>query len=93
MVVLVAASESQATVIAESLRRQIAQSPVALANGQVLELTASIGVAGHDGHPDYERLMARADAAMYEAKRSGRNRVVVASADLQEAPGRRALRR
>lgn len=93
VVVLVAASESQATVIAESLRRQIAQSPVALANGQVLELTASIGVAGHDGHPDYERLMARADAAMYEAKRSGRNRVVVASADLQEAPGRRALQR
>ncbi len=93
VVVLVAASESQATVIAESLRRQIAQSPVALANGQALSLTASIGVAGHDGHPDYERLMARADAAMYEAKRSGRNRVVVASADLQETPGRRALQR
>jgi diguanylate cyclase len=93
VVVLVAASESQAAVIAESLRRQIAQSPVALANGQVLALTASIGVAGHDGHPDYERLMARADAAMYEAKRSGRNRVVVASADLEEAPGRRALQR
>ncbi len=93
VVVLVAASESQASLIAESLRRQIAQSPVALANGQVLALTASIGVAGHDGHPDYERLMARADAAMYEAKRSGRNRVVVASTDLQEAPGRRALQR
>lgn len=93
VVVLVAASESQAQVIAESLRRQIAQSPVALANGQVLALTASIGVAGHDGHPDYERLMARADAAMYEAKRSGRNRVVVASEALQEAPGRRALQR
>ena len=93
VVVLVAASESQAAVIAESLRRQIAQSPVALANGQVLGVTASIGVAGHDGHPDYERLMERADAAMYEAKRSGRNRVVVASADLEEAPGRRALQR
>ncbi|MNT00218.1 Diguanylate cyclase DosC [compost metagenome] len=91
--VLVAASESQAEVIAESLRRQIAQSPISLPNGQTLGLTASIGVAGHDGHPDYERLMARADAAMYAAKRQGRNRVVVADEALPEAPGRRALQR
>lgn len=90
VVVLVAASQSQAAVIAEGLRRQIAQSPVALADGQVLSLSASIGVAGHDGHPDYERLMARADAAMYAAKRGGRNRVVVADAALPEPPGRRA---
>lgn len=93
VVVLVAASESQAEVIAEGLRRQIAQSPITLPNGQTLGLTASIGVAGHDGHPDYERLMARADAAMYAAKRQGRNRVVVADAALPEAPGRRALQR
>lgn len=93
VVVLVAASESQAMVIAESLRRQIAQSPVSLPNGQRLDLSASIGVAGHDGHPDYERLMARADAAMYAAKRGGRNRVVLADASLPEAPGRRALQR
>ncbi|MEG0184487.1 MAG: GGDEF domain-containing protein, partial [Stenotrophomonas sp.] len=52
VVVLVAASEPQAAVIAESLRRQIAQSPVSLPNGRTLALTASIGVAGHDGHPD-----------------------------------------
>ncbi len=93
VVVLVAASESQAMVIAESLRRQIAQSPVSLANGQQLDLSASIGVAAHDGHPDYERLMARADAAMYAAKRGGRNRVVLADATLPDAPGRRALQR
>ncbi len=93
VVVLVAASESQAEVIAESLRRQVAQSPITLPNGQTLVLTASIGVAGHDGHPDYERLMARADAAMYAAKRQGRNRVVVADDALPEAPGRRALQR
>ena len=93
VVVLVAASESQAMVIAESLRRQIAQSPVSLANGQQLDLSASIGVAAHDGHPDYERLMARADAAMYAAKRGGRNRVVLADATLPDAPGRRARQR
>ncbi|WMJ68423.1 diguanylate cyclase [Stenotrophomonas sp. 24(2023)] len=92
VVVLVAASQSQAALIAESLRRQIAQAPVMLGNGTSLALTTSIGVAGHDGHPDYERLLARADAAMYAAKRRGRNCVVVAEEGLPEAPGRRSAR-
>ena len=41
-------------------------------------VTASIGVAGFDGHPDYERLMARADGAMYAAKNAGRDQVTLA---------------
>ena len=93
VVVLVAATAAQAEVIAENLRRQIAQTPAQLADGTALALTASIGVAAHDGHPDYERLMARADAAMYQAKKRGRNRVVLADDALPEAPGRQALQR
>jgi len=93
VVVLVAATAAQAEVIAENLRKHIAQSPVHLANGQRLALTTSIGVAAHDGHPDYERLMARADAAMYQAKKRGRNQVVLASDDLPEPPGRQAVQR
>jgi diguanylate cyclase len=93
VVVLVAATAAQAEVIAENLRRQIAQTPAQLADGTALALTASIGVAAHDGHPDYERLMARADAAMYQAKKRGRNRVVLADDTLPEAPGRQALQR
>jgi diguanylate cyclase (GGDEF)-like protein len=49
-----------------------------LADGQLLELTISIGVAGatpRDGSP--EDLVAVADRALYEAKGGGRNRVVV----------------
>jgi diguanylate cyclase (GGDEF)-like protein len=46
-------------------------------------LTVSIGVAA--GHADYGSLLARADAALYAAKHSGRNRVV-AAADADETP-------
>ena len=49
-------------------------------------LSVSVGVAALDPNTDGEgldsaTLMRAADAAMYEAKRRGRDRVVVASAD------------
>ena len=41
-------------------------------------LTCSIGVAaGHHGELEPEHVIERADAALYKAKRGGRNRVVV----------------
>ena len=48
-------------------------------------ITASIGVAAGDG--DAASLLARADAALYEAKRAGRNRVVLAG----DRPGAEGL--
>ncbi len=93
VVVLVAVDEPQALAIAGNLCRRVSESPVALADGGSLDITASIGVALHDGHPDYERVMARADAAMYQAKKRGRNCVVLADATLPDAPGRAALQR
>jgi diguanylate cyclase (GGDEF)-like protein/PAS domain S-box-containing protein len=41
--------------------------------------TCSAGVADWDGEEDPDALMARADAALYEAKRSGRNKTAVAA--------------
>ncbi len=93
VVVLVAVEAAQAMLIAEGLCRRMAETPVTLADGQLLDISASIGVAVYDGHPDYERVMARADAAMYQAKKQGRNRVVLGSEALPAAPGRSALHR
>ena len=93
VVVLGSVDETEAITIAEGLRNAIAASPVTLADGRRLPLSASVGVALQDGHPDYERVLARADAAMYQAKRGGRDRVSVAGDGMPETPGELALRR
>ncbi|VFR54652.1 Putative Heme-regulated two-component response regulator [plant metagenome] len=80
LIVLVDANEAQATAIGEKLRRRAEHERIALRDGQTLSVTLSIGVATHDGHPDYQRLLSAADAALYGAKRAGRNRVLAHSA-------------
>jgi diguanylate cyclase (GGDEF)-like protein len=40
--------------------------------------TASIGLAAWDGTETPERLMARVDVALYDAKQSGRDRIAIA---------------
>ncbi|MCB9759821.1 MAG: GGDEF domain-containing protein [Alphaproteobacteria bacterium] len=67
----------QATLVAERLRRVIAESPVH-AEGRNVEVTASFGVASTSverfdtPHP----LFTRADQQLYRAKRAGRNQVM-----------------
>ena len=78
LVLLVDINENGALGVAEKLRRQIEQECFQLPGGRALQLSVSIGLAVHDGHPDYQRIIRRADQALYEAKHGGRNRVVVA---------------
>lgn len=70
--------ERQALLTAERIRALIAGQPFDLGNGGMAEVTVSIGVSSHDGHPDYQQHVARADQALYRAKNEGRNRVIVA---------------
>ncbi len=58
---------------AEALRVAIADLAVEVAPGTVVQVNVSIGVAAYDGSLD--ETLQRADAALYVAKNTGRNRV------------------
>ncbi len=75
LVILPETAAEEAYRAAERARNRIEEHNFLLADGQ--RVTCSVGVASFQGHPvDYETLIDTADQAMYEAKRSGRNRVV-----------------
>jgi len=76
---------ADAVAVAEALRRALADTPV----GPVA-VTASFGVAALSGaDASLEALVARADAALYAAKRGGRNAVWVDAPDGPQAAERR----
>jgi len=69
---------TRARTVAEKLRKSVERESFLLYDGKELKATISVGVACFDGHPDYQRVLRKADNALYQAKNSGRNRVVVA---------------
>lgn len=67
-----------AVILAERLRAAIEREPIPTCEGEI-PLTVSIGVAVYDGEdPHLAALLGRADLALYDAKRLGRNQVQVA---------------
>ena len=68
--------------IAERIRLHVAGSPFRVLDGsEQLNVTISIGVAASIGKGDTpEALLKRADEGVYEAKRTGRNRVIARAA-------------
>jgi two-component system, cell cycle response regulator len=83
LILLPGTDEADAALIAEHVRQEIAGTPVILSETAVT-VTASIGVASGPYATD-DPLVSHADQALYEAKRTGRNRVVAWSA-LPPAP-------
>jgi diguanylate cyclase (GGDEF)-like protein len=59
---------------AQRLIAHVARTPIDV-GGHVLRLTCSVGVANLEGVETGAELVARADGALYDAKRAGRNRV------------------
>ncbi|MDP9384398.1 MAG: GGDEF domain-containing protein [Actinomycetota bacterium] len=79
VVALPGAGPGEAARVAERVRAAIAGARVRLPDGETLSVTASFGVATLDpgGMAQPSDLVAAADAALYRAKREGKNRVVV----------------
>lgn len=71
-----------AQIVAERIRNDMAAHPVVCNNGALqVPITISVGVSSLDEKYDTpEKLMKRADVALYNAKRDGRNRVVAQAA-------------
>jgi two-component system cell cycle response regulator len=66
-----------ATMVAERLRRRIATEPFPVQDGaRTIEVTISVGISALGKDDTAANILKRADAALYRAKRDGRNRVV-----------------
>jgi diguanylate cyclase len=80
-VLLPQTSLSGAAAVAEQIRGTVAQGRICRPDGNesIGQVTLSVGVAVAKSGDTLEALLERADAAMYTAKRAGRNRISLAS--------------
>jgi diguanylate cyclase (GGDEF)-like protein len=72
-------SPDAAAIVGERIRAAIESLPFLVGEKQV-RLTASLGCATYQMHESLENLAQRADEALYDAKRKGRNRMQIADA-------------
>ncbi len=65
--------------LAERIRHTLAEQELVAANGHTFQVTASFGVAAFPAASSQDQLVAAADRGLYDAKRSGKNRVGAAT--------------
>ncbi|WP_055049363.1 GGDEF domain-containing protein [Devosia sp. A16] len=77
----------EAQAVAERMRRAVANLAVVLENGSLQRITISIGVAYDPASgAGLTEMVSLADSAMYEAKRAGRDQVVVCDSEASGRP-------
>ena len=79
LVVLPKTDASGAALMAERIRASLQAMPMHGAEGKPFHVTVSIGIAEWCDGEDVDALIGRADAALYRAKATGRNRVEIAA--------------
>ena len=80
---------SEAKRIFRRIQMRLEANPIRLPDGRDFHLTVSIGAALYDPEKreeTWEAAVARADAAMYRVKQSGRNNLSLAESELEPSP-------
>jgi diguanylate cyclase (GGDEF)-like protein len=78
VVVLPGTDEAGGAHVAERIRREFARRVVLASSGEQIISTASFGVVGFAGRGGTSELLGAADAALYRAKRAGKDRIATA---------------
>ncbi len=79
-IVLQDCSATQAYETAERIRRIVEAHPFTLSDGTAIKITISIGISTYpENVKDLNKIMENADNALYEAKRTGRNKIIFQS--------------
>lgn len=85
VIIMTNANLELAKIVAERIRKGVMETPLHLKELSI-QVTISLGVAMLRKGERKEALLERADVAMYEAKKSGRNRVIIAKDADDAAP-------
>ncbi|WP_299488407.1 diguanylate cyclase [Acaryochloris sp. IP29b_bin.137] len=86
-IILPKATINDSATVAHRIRREIAIQPIRISVDDRIHLTASLGLASFpDDGATEEDLLRRADQALYQAKKMGRNQVCLAAEILRSNP-------
>lgn len=76
LIILPYIAAEQSIVIAEEIRKEVEKQSV-LVEGKVVKVTISLGVASFHKYHELTKTIKKADQALYQAKKQGRNRIVI----------------